>query len=75
MLALNLLFAPVNEVIIRTAQAVRQEAGLLTNDSLLVAAMREHGLAHLRATIRISNAFRVSPFLSPSIFHSQAVRL
>ena len=47
MLALNLLFAPVNEVIIRTAQAVRQEAGLLTNDSLLVAAMRECGLSHL----------------------------
>ena len=45
MLALNLLFAPVNEVIIRTAQAVRQEAGLLTNDSLLVAAMRECGLS------------------------------
>ena len=41
MLTLNLLFAPVNEIIIRTAQAVRQEAALLTNDSLLVAAMRE----------------------------------
>ena len=47
MLALNLLFAPVNEIIIRTAQAVRQEAGLLTNDSLLVAAMREYGLSYL----------------------------
>lgn len=41
MLALNLLFMPVNETIIRNAQTVRQEAGLLTNDSMIVAAMRE----------------------------------
>jgi predicted nucleic acid-binding protein len=46
-LALNLLFMPVNETIIRNAQAVRQEAGLLTNDSMIVAAMREYGLSFL----------------------------
>ena len=47
MLALNLLFMPVNETIIRNAQTVRQEAGLLTNDSMLVAGMREYGLSFL----------------------------
>lgn len=36
----------MNEIIIGTAQAIRG-AGLLTNDSLLVAAMREHGLSYL----------------------------
>ena len=75
MLALNLLFAPVNEVIIRTAQAVRQEA-----DSSLTIRCWSRRCASAacltwRATIRISNAFRVSRFLSPSIFHSQALRL
>jgi predicted nucleic acid-binding protein len=47
MLALNLLFMPVNEAIIENAQAVRQEAGLLTNDSMIVAGMREYGLFFL----------------------------
>ena len=47
MLALNLLFMPVNEPIIRNAQTVRQEAGLLTNDSIIVACMREYGLSFL----------------------------
>ena len=47
MLALNLLFMPVNEPIIRNAQTMRQEAGLLTNDSMIVAAMREYGLSFL----------------------------
>lgn len=47
MLALNLLFMPVNEAIIGNAQAVRQEAGLLTNDSMIVAGMREYGLFFL----------------------------
>jgi predicted nucleic acid-binding protein len=47
LLALNLLFMPVNEAIIRNAHAVRQETGLLTNDSMLVACMREYGLSLL----------------------------
>jgi predicted nucleic acid-binding protein len=47
MLALNLLFLPVNETIIRNAQTVRQQAGLLTNDSMIVAGMREFGLSFL----------------------------
>ena len=47
LLALNLLFIPVNAAIIRNAQPVRQETGLLTNDSMLVASMREYGLSFL----------------------------
>ena len=47
MLALNILFMPVNETIIRNAQTMRQEAGLLTSDSMIVAAMREYGLSFL----------------------------
>ena len=46
-LALNLLFLPVNEAIVSGAQAVRAEAGLLTNDSMIVACMRENGLSFL----------------------------
>lgn len=47
LLALNLLFMPVNEALVRSAQGVRQEAGLLTNDSMIVACMREYGLSFL----------------------------
>jgi predicted nucleic acid-binding protein len=73
MLTLNLLFAPVNEIIIRTAQAVRREAGLLTNDSLLVAAMREYGLSYLASNDsdfeRVSGitVFKPIDLLSPSL--------
>jgi len=47
LLALNLLFLPVNEAILRGAQLERQAANLLTNDSLIVSCMREHGLSFL----------------------------
>ncbi|HUY15255.1 MAG TPA: PIN domain-containing protein, partial [Terriglobia bacterium] len=46
-LALNLLFVPVNEAILRSAQAERQAAGLLTNDSMIVSCMREYGVSFL----------------------------
>jgi len=46
-LALNLLFLPVNEAILRAAHVERQAAGLLTNDSMIVAAMREYGISFL----------------------------
>ncbi len=47
LLALNLLFLAVNEAILRGAQLERQAANLLTNDSLIVSSMREHGLTFL----------------------------
>jgi predicted nucleic acid-binding protein len=47
LLALNLLFVPVNEEILRAAQSERQAFGLLTNDSMIVACMREYGISFL----------------------------
>jgi predicted nucleic acid-binding protein len=47
LLALNLVLMPANETILRGAQAQRQAAALLTNDSLIVSCMREYGLTYL----------------------------
>lgn len=47
LLALNLLFVPVNEAILRGAHAERQAGGLLTNDSMIVSCMREYGVSLL----------------------------
>jgi predicted nucleic acid-binding protein len=47
LLNLNLLFVPVSESVLRSAQAERQAAGLLTNDSLIVSCMREYGVSFL----------------------------
>ncbi len=47
LLALNLLFVPVNGAILRGAHAERQAAGLLTNDSMIVSCMREYGVSFL----------------------------
>lgn len=41
LLALNLLFVPVNEAILRGAYAERKAAGILTHDSMIVSSMRE----------------------------------
>lgn len=46
-LALNLLFVPVDEEIVRSAQAERVNAGLLTNDSIMVAALRKFGISRI----------------------------
>jgi uncharacterized protein len=46
-LALNLVLMPTDEAIIRGAQTERQAAGLLTNDSMIVACMREYGISLL----------------------------
>ncbi len=46
-LALNLLFFPTDEQIVRRAQTERQGAGLLTNDSMIPGWMREYGIQHL----------------------------
>ena len=46
-LALNLVFLPSEEKIVIGAQRARVEAGLLTNDSVIVAAMREYGISNI----------------------------
>lgn len=43
-LAMNILFVPVDEATIRSAQAVRVQSGLLNNDSLIAASMMRLGL-------------------------------
>ena len=46
-LNMNLLLLTLSDRIFRGAQNERQNAGLLTNDSLVVASMREYGIAAL----------------------------
>ena len=46
-LALNLLFFSTDEQIIRNAQAERQSAGVLTNDSMILSWMREYGIQQI----------------------------
>jgi len=46
-LALNLLFIPLDEQLLRGAYAERQGAGLLTNDSMIVSSMRLLGVPNL----------------------------
>ena len=45
LLALNLLFLPVELSIVTGAQPERKASGLLTNDSIIVAAMRGYGVS------------------------------
>src|SRR3974390_2301600 len=47
LLSLNLLLLPMETEIVETAQAERVAAGLLTNDSLIVATMREYGISRI----------------------------
>lgn len=46
-LALNLLFLPVEREILVSAQQERASSGLLTNDSIVVGAMRVYGVSAL----------------------------
>lgn len=47
LLSLNLLFLPLDQSVIRSAQRERQIATLLTNDSIIAAVMREYGISLL----------------------------
>lgn len=47
LLALNLLFVPLELEIIEAAQRERVAAGLLTNDSVIVSAMRSYGIVRI----------------------------
>ena len=46
-LALNLLFFSTDEQIVRNAQPERRNAGIMTNDSMILSCMREYGLRYL----------------------------
>jgi predicted nucleic acid-binding protein len=47
LLALNLILLPCEEKIVMGAQTVRLGSGLLTNDSVIVATMREYGISNI----------------------------
>jgi len=47
LLSLNLVFLPMEHDIVEAGQTERVNAGLLTNDSLIVAAMREYGVSKI----------------------------
>ncbi len=66
LLALNLLFVPANEAILRGAHAERQAAGLLTNDSMIVAAMRVYGISQLATRDNQFDSVRDMTVFSPS---------
>ena len=46
-LALNIVFLPMEKNIVVGAQTERVKAGLLTNDSIIVATMREYGISRI----------------------------
>lgn len=47
LLALNIVFLPMESDIVTGAQIERLNSGLLTNDSIIVSAMREYGISHI----------------------------
>jgi len=52
LLALNILLLPMEEIIIKRAQTERVNAGLLTIDSVIVAAMRSYGITKIATNDR-----------------------
>jgi predicted nucleic acid-binding protein len=65
-LALNLVFLPGEEKIVVGAQKVRVEAGLLTNDSVIVAAMREYGISNIATSDAMFSAVSGLSVFSPT---------
>lgn len=65
-LALNLVFLPGEEKIVFGAQQARVEAGLLTNDSVIVGAMREYGISKIATSDAIFAAVNGLSVFSPT---------
>jgi len=65
-LALNLVFLPVEEILIRGAQNERVNAGLLTNDSIIIAAMRAWGIFRLASNDQMFDTVAGITVFSPS---------
>ena len=66
LLALNVLFLPLELSIVTGAQPERVAAGLLTNDSMIVAAMRRYGVSLIATNDRQFNAVPGITVFSPS---------
>ena len=66
LLSLNVVFLPMEESIVVGAQAERASNGLLTNDSIIVAAMREYGISLLATNDRQFDAVAGISVFSPT---------
>lgn len=66
LLALNLVLLEIEERIVTQAQVVRTEAGLLTNDSIIVATMREYEISNIATNDRMFNAVTGVSVFSPT---------
>jgi len=66
LLALNILFLPMEEDVERAAHTERVNAGLLTNDSIIVAAMREYGITQIATNDRIFDTVMGISIFSPT---------
>ncbi|HWZ43711.1 MAG TPA: PIN domain-containing protein [Candidatus Saccharimonadales bacterium] len=64
--ALNLLFLPMEQDIVARAQVERSTVGMLTNDSIIVAAMREYGLSLIATNDRQFDAVPGITVFSPT---------
>ena len=66
LLDLNLLVLPMEEDIVTRAQIERMNAGLLTNDSIILAAMREYGISRIATNDRQFNTVAGITVFSPT---------
>ena len=66
LLALNLVYLPMEEKIVKGAQPERVTAGLLTNDSIIVPAMREYGISQIATNDKGFNAVAGISVFSPT---------
>jgi predicted nucleic acid-binding protein len=66
LLALNILLLPMDNAVVQRAQTERVDAGLLTNDSLIVAAMKEYGISRIATNDRQFEAVAGISVFSPT---------
>jgi predicted nucleic acid-binding protein len=66
LLALNFVHLPMEEKIIVSAQRDRLSVGLLTNDSVIVAAMREYGISRIATNDKMFDAIAGISVFAPT---------
>lgn len=66
LLALNLVFLPMEEKIVIEAQKERFAAGLMTNEAIIIAAMHEYGISNIATADAAFNAVAGISVFSPT---------
>jgi predicted nucleic acid-binding protein len=66
LLALNFLLLPMEQDIVEAGQTERVNAGLLTNDSIIVAAMKTYGISRIATNDRLFEAVAGISVFSPT---------